>query len=251
MPIDPQTWRELFDAVYEINSAKTHAGFLAAAAAGVQRLIPAEHYNVHLLDRFTNRLAFKMLPEVLFNEAEIAWHKAHSQEHPVVAYYARTGDTRARRSSDILPTDEWRASEFYRQTTARLGFAYQLSLPFELDDATLAGITLSRRDHDFTLRDCELLDVFAPHFRLAWEKHENPWPERRQFDARRRLQELGLSPRESEVLFWMTEGKQNREIATVLGVQLGTVQEHVAAILTKLGQENRHAATVFAIGKLR
>ncbi len=49
----------------------------------------------------------------------------------------------------------------------------------------------------------------------------------------------------------MTEGKQNREIATILGITLGTVQKYVAAILVKLGQENRHSATVFALKTLR
>ncbi len=70
-------------------------------------------------------------------------------------------------------------------------------------------------------------------------------------NRRERLQRLGLAPRESEVLFWMTEGKQNREIATILGIALGTVQKYVAAILVKLGQENRHSATVFALKTLR
>ena len=45
----------------------------------------------------------------------------------------------------------------------------------------------------------------------------------------------------------MTEGKQNREIATILGRSLQTVQEHVGNLLRKLDQENRHAATVFAL----
>ena len=65
--------------------------------------------------------------------------------------------------------------------------------------------------------------------------------------ARERLQEFGLTPREADVLFWMTEGKQNREIATILGRSLQTVQEHVGNLLRKLDQENRHAATVFAL----
>jgi len=68
--------------------------------------------------------------------------------------------------------------------------------------------------------------------------------------AREKFQKLGLTMREADVLFWMTEGKQNREIATILGRSLSTVQEHVANILTKLGQENRHAATVFALRSL-
>jgi DNA-binding NarL/FixJ family response regulator len=45
----------------------------------------------------------------------------------------------------------------------------------------------------------------------------------------------------------MTEGKQNPEIAIILGLSLGTVQEHVGNLVRKLGQENRHAATVFAL----
>lgn len=61
----------------------------------------------------------------------------------MVAYYARTGDIHARRISDILPTSAWRAHEFYRHTTARLGFAYQLSLPLELDETTLGAIRIS------------------------------------------------------------------------------------------------------------
>lgn len=64
------------------------------------------------------------------------------------------------------------------------------------------------------------------------------------------LQQLGLSPRESEVLYWMTEGKLNSEIARIMEISLGTVQKHVAQILLKLQQENRHAATVYAIGIL-
>jgi DNA-binding NarL/FixJ family response regulator len=70
-------------------------------------------------------------------------------------------------------------------------------------------------------------------------------------EAQLRLRELGLSPREAEVLFWMTEGKQNGEIATILEIRLGTVQEYVSGILDALEQENRHAATVFAIQRLR
>ena len=49
----------------------------------------------------------------------------------------------------------------------------------------------------------------------------------------------------------MTERKLNREIAILLALTLGTVQDNVSRILAKLELENRHAATVFAIAKLR
>jgi DNA-binding NarL/FixJ family response regulator len=124
-------------------------------------------------------------------------------------------------------------------------------LPVKIDQSIVVALSFARRDPDFTREDCELLDAFGPHLRLAWQRHESPWADRRELESRRRLQALGLSPRESEVLFWMTEGKLNREIATLLGLTLGTVQDNVARILEKLGVENRHAATVFAIARLR
>jgi DNA-binding CsgD family transcriptional regulator len=168
-----------------------------------------------------------------------------------VAYYAQGADPKARRVSDVIDQAAWVETDFYRQCLQRLQFLHWVALPLEINESTVVALSFARRDPDFTERDCELLDAFAPHFRLAWERHENPWAGQRQLTAQRRFQALGLSPRESEVLYWMTEGKQNPEIAAILGIRLGTVQEYVADILKKLGQENRHAATVFALQRLR
>lgn len=55
-----------------------------------------------------------------------------------------------------------------------------------------------------------------------------------------------LTPREREVLHWITEGKSNAAIASILGVAPGTVKQHVEHILQKLGVENRTAAAAFA-----
>lgn len=52
----------------------------------------------------------------------------------------------------------------------------------------------------------------------------------------------GLTPRESEVLKWLAEGKTNPEISRILGIAPGTVKVHVERILGKLGVENRLAA---------
>ena len=55
-----------------------------------------------------------------------------------------------------------------------------------------------------------------------------------------------LTPRETEVLRWLAEGKSNGEIGTILGIALGTVKLHVEHILAKLGVENRTVATARA-----
>jgi DNA-binding CsgD family transcriptional regulator len=58
---------------------------------------------------------------------------------------------------------------------------------------------------------------------------------------------LGLSPREAEVLTWVTEGKTNPEIAVILGLSPRTVQTHLDRIFRKLGVESRAAAVAAAL----
>jgi DNA-binding CsgD family transcriptional regulator len=53
-----------------------------------------------------------------------------------------------------------------------------------------------------------------------------------------------LSAREREVLEWMSQGKTNAEIATILGISLHTVKRHVEKILQKLDVPNRSAAAL-------
>ena len=56
-----------------------------------------------------------------------------------------------------------------------------------------------------------------------------------------------LTRREREVLGLLAEGLSNRQIAAGLGVSVGTVRQHVANILAKLGAPNRTAAAVVAV----
>lgn len=57
-----------------------------------------------------------------------------------------------------------------------------------------------------------------------------------------RLQGLGLTEREAEVMYWVCEGKNNPEIAQILDVTLHTVNRHNEHIFKKLAVDNRHKA---------
>ena len=59
-----------------------------------------------------------------------------------------------------------------------------------------------------------------------------------------RLRVFGLTPRETEVLDWVAEGKSNAEVAEILGTSPRTVQKHLEHIFQKLGVENRTAAAM-------
>lgn len=65
------------------------------------------------------------------------------------------------------------------------------------------------------------------------------------------LQSLGLTPREAEVLFWLTQGKTSPEVAVILDVALNTVKKHAQNIFLKLEVDNRTAAAMKAWEALR
>lgn len=63
-------------------------------------------------------------------------------------------------------------------------------------------------------------------------------------------EKLKLTVRESEVLFWISNGKANREIAQILDMSPRTVNKHLEQIFPKLGVDNRTAAARIALQAL-
>lgn len=57
---------------------------------------------------------------------------------------------------------------------------------------------------------------------------------------------LHLTPRESDVLFWIAQGKSNRDASEIMNISARTVNKHLEQIFIKLGVENRAAAAAIA-----
>ena len=58
-----------------------------------------------------------------------------------------------------------------------------------------------------------------------------------------------LSPRQEEVLAFMTRGQTNKEISTRLGIRTDSVEDVVNALFAKLGAANRAEAVAIALKK--
>jgi DNA-binding CsgD family transcriptional regulator len=58
---------------------------------------------------------------------------------------------------------------------------------------------------------------------------------------------LGLTPRETDVLAWVSCGKTDADIATILGTRPKTIGKHLEHIYRKLGVETRTAAAARAL----
>jgi DNA-binding CsgD family transcriptional regulator len=64
------------------------------------------------------------------------------------------------------------------------------------------------------------------------------------------LKLLGLSQRETEVLSWIMQGKDNQTIATQLGVGISTVRKHLESIYRQWGINSRTEAIAKTLQKL-
>jgi len=62
--------------------------------------------------------------------------------------------------------------------------------------------------------------------------------------------QLGLTHREGEVLYWLSEGKANAEIAILVGARARTIGKHLEHLFVKLGVESRTAAAATALRAL-
>jgi DNA-binding CsgD family transcriptional regulator len=62
--------------------------------------------------------------------------------------------------------------------------------------------------------------------------------------------ELGLTPRERDILAWVARGKTNPEIAQILWIAPTTVRKHLENVYAKLGVRTRTAAVTRFLGVL-
>ncbi len=63
-------------------------------------------------------------------------------------------------------------------------------------------------------------------------------------------EKLGVTKREASVLYWLSKGKSNWDIATILSISPRTINKHLEQIYKKLEVDNRTAAATIALKAL-
>ena len=172
-------------------------------------------------------------------------------EHPAFPRL-RAGHLEPTRLSDAISRTKWMRTELYAEVFRPLGLRSQILIPWA-SPTWLGGLTINR-DADFTDRELALAHQLAAHVRIAYRTDRivaaarSELPEAASRETAH-LQGRGLSPREAEVLFWVTRGKRNQEISIILGVTPRTVEVHLTAVYRKLDVDNRAAAVAQALGR--
>jgi DNA-binding CsgD family transcriptional regulator len=213
------------------------------------KLVPADHFGLYVYDinpaMHLARLIGCWEYGTRTNSDTISRWEKYFWEHPFTRYFATGQNPTALMFSDFFSSVQLRNSKLWELVCQVLEYDRNISLPIMTLHGP-CGLGLGRRGKHFTERDRLLLNLLCPHFNRAWRNAEIATS--RQGGVVRQLSDLGLLPRESEIAHWMSQGKTNPEIATILQISPRTVEKHMEHILAKLAVENRAAAAVMISG---
>jgi DNA-binding CsgD family transcriptional regulator len=158
-------------------------------------------------------------------------------EHPAVVYWARSGRDGANvvRFSDIIGRRAYQRLPAYHHVLRPLGIEYELDVRLCLRSG-VSSLAFTRERRDFSERERELLERLRPYLTSLLERAETG-------RARAALSSaFDLTPRETEVLALLVQGKSNATIARMLFIAPGTVRKHLERVYAKLGVANRTEA---------
>ncbi|HEY1833609.1 MAG TPA: helix-turn-helix domain-containing protein [Solirubrobacteraceae bacterium] len=169
-----------------------------------------------------------------------------AHQNPIASYFLRTREGRATRMSDLITRSELHELDVYRHVYRRLNVEYQIAFTLPSGADRILGVSLSRGRRDFTAHERDLLNVARPyliqmyrnaltHSRLIAESGAGLQPSK--------LETLGLTRRQAEVLALIATGNSASQAAAALGIATRTVHKHLEACYRTLKVGNRSEAS--------
>ena len=224
--------------------------FARHGVAGLRGLVASDlsHLSVCDLDS-GHRSVVSDVPGAISRRQVEAFDR-HFHDHPLVRAHRRNPAAATVRISDLLPAADFRRTPLYVDYYREIRIDYAMAVPIHVHRNELVSFVVNRSRRDFSDRDRERLEAIRPHLgniyrltraaegpRAAWgvppaDRQPRPDPH--------------LTAREREVLDWLSGGKTDRDIGTILGISPRTVHKHLQRIYEKLGVETRTAAVARA-----
>ena len=144
--------------------------------------------------------------------------------------------------SDFCSDRQFRNLDIHSEVFRNWGYRHFLSMYVHSEQSRVVFFGFNRAGSDFTPRERELAALARPHLGGARHLARALSAEKTRALTPELLTRMHFTSRESDVLYWLTEGKSNVEIAAILHLQISTVKGYLAAIYDKIGAGNRHAA---------
>lgn len=241
--------------------------FARAAVSGLGEWVASELCTLSVCDLVSGHRQVVGLPDARLGSEDIACFDRHFFAHPLVRHHGIDGGRATHRISDALGRREFHRTALYADHYRRVGLEHAIAVPLFFDGRTLVSIVLNRRGLDFSERDRERLDLLRPHlaflYRLAC-RADAPRRDGGALPVAAAARSLvapgplvpdapppGLTPREGDVMHWLSRGKTDAEIAALLAISPRTVHKHLEHVYVKLGVETRTAAVMRTLAMRR
>lgn len=212
---------------------------------GLQDLIPCNAIGYNEVDLATGETFMVLAPDdVIFDGIEGAFAR-YAHQHPVIRHHSETGEPGPRTLSDFLSEEELHALDLYQAVYRRMGAEDQISFILPSPPGIVVGIALNRPSRGFSTAERELIELIRPHLTQAFRDAHL----RDSVDplSTARLQALGLTGREVEVMRLLVEGLSAAAVGERLSISSHTARHHTASIYAKLGVSSRAAAVAAAL----
>jgi DNA-binding CsgD family transcriptional regulator len=227
--------------LYEYRDADTFRQMLPGF---LLKLVPADHSNLCAYSIGPAAKLVRCIESDQIINKHAPWAESLVMAHPSTKYFMEGGELTAVKLSDFFTLNQLKSSifwDFFHQTELE----YNLTLPVESTEG-VAAVSVANHSKDFSERDRMIFNLVRPHFNQAQRNAELVT---RRLQARAKpLVAYNLTPRETEVARWVSQGKTNPEIAIILQARPRTIEKHMEKILEKLGVENRTAAATTIAG---
>lgn len=135
---------------------------------GIRTLIPCEHVGYNEIDNKTNATYCAMHPYVPEVVQKMPVLEERFSEHPILDYHRRSGDPAPHRITDFISRRQFRQLGIYHDFYQHVDTEYQMGIVFSPSEtSTVIGLSLNRKNADFTSRDLLIADLLRPHLLQA------------------------------------------------------------------------------------
>lgn len=233
---------KVLDALHRLYAAEDTEQFPEVMMSVADEIIPCVNLSFDIINTKTGVARNGFLRPIPMSHPDFMerWTHLHAQ-HPGIQYLKNGGVAPTIEISDFVTEREFRETGLYQEIFQPCGVAHQLGIILPVD-GHVVGIAMNR-DRPFTAEERRLIEHLHPHFALAFQRtHIFASLQGVPAVDHTRWRCHGLTRRECDVLQWLMEGKRNREIGVILGLQLRTVDTHVVNLFAKLRVQTRTAA---------
>ncbi len=158
------------------------------------------------------------------------------QQNPIYDFIQGGGKRQIVDLDELLPKRQFRCTDFYQDIFRPYGLNHQVCMVLPRE-GWINTLTLNH-ERPISGKMKAMLTLSSCHIQLAHNiacQKDQAW-----FIPKYAIEPLTC--REQEVYCWMSHGKRNAEIASILKIAVRTVEKHIENILKKTGSENRTSA---------